>query len=187
MSNVGFAACSMLTLGWLFLCIPPCCGGCTGGGTLGLPDGSGSLSYSGFMMSLARVAASGWPPRWLRVSVDSFCGGAGGCSGGESGVGALSPNGPSGPRESSRASSLVVCIGMRRIGPLERPGPDFAGVVEDVPLPDCPWDSKHAVSFYQFKFWSGVIPDCPAPKESPSVVVLCLWTEDELDGTSCAH
>lgn len=48
----------------------------------------------------------------------SFEGGLGGCSGSEW-AGPLSPKGPSGPRESSTASSRVVCAPTRRgvLGP----------------------------------------------------------------------
>ncbi len=66
---------------------------------------------------------------------------------------ALSPNGPRGPRESSSASSLVVWIGMRRMGPRDLLGVDFAGAAEDAlkwSFSDCFGVSSHGISLCDY-------------------------------------
>ena len=115
MSKVGFAACSMLTLGCVCLLTlsGPFCGGCTGGGCLALgPCASPSLPKSTEFIILLLITVVGGCCRVLRTGRDcSFDGGVGTDSGCTT---AFSPRGPRGPRVSSAASTLMGCASTRR-------------------------------------------------------------------------
>ena len=131
-SKLGFAACSILTLG----CV---CrlefsnavgGGWTGGGWRArdpVRSASSPKSTESIMLLLIELL----PCFALRNGNDcSFDGGAGG---GSDWLGALSPSGPSGSNESSTASSLVVCASTRRgVRGVRDPLPDGERGPEDV-------------------------------------------------------
>lgn len=121
MLNVGFAACSTLTLGCVCLRGPSLLGGCTGGGIRGPDVGRSSSSRFTESIMLRRedceVAVVG---RGDRTEGCSFCGGAGGSSACEEAA-MPSPKGPSGPRESSTAWRRVGCAPYRFTGLGARP------------------------------------------------------------------
>jgi hypothetical protein len=113
-SNVGFAACSTLTLGCVSLRIGAPGEGCTGGGILGPPADcsvSSLRSAASSILLLSELCEEPIGCRRLWVTICSFCGGAGGSS---ATAAALSPRGPRGPRESSSASSRTGVWPARR-------------------------------------------------------------------------
>jgi len=130
MSNVGFAACSILTLGCVWRLGPSTSeGGCTGGGPRKpvaspsrLPDSTRPVPPN----AGGKVVGGGG----LR---DSFWGGAGASSVGVALASAgASPSGPRGSTVSSTASSRVACALILR---LPR-GPRRPGVRTSPPLMD---------------------------------------------------
>ena len=112
MSKLGFAACSIDTLGCVCLreFSAPLGGGCTGGGNLALEAAdslSSSKSTESIILLLIGDCEGGGTWRVFRIGKGcSFEGGAGGNSGSERFE--LSPKGPRGPRESSIASNRVA-------------------------------------------------------------------------------
>jgi hypothetical protein len=123
-SNVGFAACSMLTLGCVWRFGPSASeGGCTGGGPRNPAPSSSKLPDSTKPVppnAGGKVVGGGG----LRPAMVSFWGGAGASSVGVALVSdGASPSGPRGSTVSSTASRRVACALILRVprGP-RRPG-----------------------------------------------------------------
>lgn len=128
MSNVGFAACSMLMLGCVCLTGTPAAG-CTGGGPL--------CRLGREALSVSSAADTGWTcEAGCRTTLGpaSFLGGVGACSGAAGiMVGSDSaPRGPSGSKASSTASRRVAWTPTLRAGCLRAAAPRAEPVLEVV-------------------------------------------------------